>query len=711
MTLRVTGLASGMNIDEIVENLIKAESIPLDKMKQEKTILEWKRDLYREMNTLLLDFRTKLTNMKLTSYYRARTVTSSHEDIVTATAVSGAGKGTYHITNIERLATAASKVSGSLSNTENSGNIKVDPGKSIYTQIKQGVFGDADPSGDHWKIGTVRSQTIVVKDPDNIKLILPEGVSVLHDEEIIKHFTVEVDGRRFNVVRNPEALRENDVYITEDGTLAFSENAEIKENSTIRVQYISDKNVKTINISKDTKEISLGEGVVNSQDETGLVTLDLNGKVYRQKAGANEIYSEDGKLVATIDFTSGKITFTGDEVFMKDLEEAIENAGEKATSAPIKITFQQYFTGFSITTFGEDGEAFKENFLIQGSESLNSIIRRVNNSNAGVTMFYDSFSDKLTLTRNVTGDFNPKTGEGNQDGHEIITEGFLINDVLKFGGAKETGGENAVFTINGLETQRTSNTFTMNGVTFTLKNVTEGQAVSINVNDDYDTLFENIKSFVDQYNEIVEKIEGKLNEPRYRSYKPLTDYERERLTEKQQEKWEEMARSGLLKNDSILSNFISRIRMLIHTPVLQDRLDSQFRTLASIGITTTSDYRTAKLEINETKLRDAIENNSEAIEYLFNGSGNTEGEKGIVHRLYDQVLATMDQLRERAGNAFSVNHQFTIGRQLNDIEDKIGRFEERLLQLEDRYYRQFAAMEKAIQRANSQALYLSQFFL
>ncbi|MFK4997218.1 flagellar filament capping protein FliD [Bacillus sp. N9] len=119
-------------------------------------------------------------------------------------------------------------------------------------------------------------------------------------------------------------------------------------------------------------------------------------------------------------------------------------------------------------------------------------------------MFYDSFSDKMTLTRKETGDFNE--GEGN----EINVSGDFITQILKFDNDpnNETGGTNAIFTINGLPTQRNSNTFDMSGVTITLKQTfteTDG-AVSLAIGNDSNQVFDNIKGFVDQYNELIAEI-------------------------------------------------------------------------------------------------------------------------------------------------------------------------------------------------------------
>ena len=111
-------------------------------------------------------------------------------------------------------------------------------------------------------------------------------------------------------------------------------------------------------------------------------------------------------------------------------------------------------------------------------------------------------------------------------------------------------------------------------------------------------------------------------------------------------------------------------------------------------------------------MKEAINNNPEAVEALFRSGGDSslESEKGIIHRLYESVNGTMDKLKERAGNSFSTNEQFTLGKNLKSVDNQIDRFEDRLKQIEDRYWRQFTAMEKAIQQSNSQSMYMMQQF-
>ena len=58
----------------------------------------------------------------------------------------------------------------------------------------------------------------------------------------------------------------------------------------------------------------------------------------------------------------------------------------------------------------------------------------------------------------------------------------------------------------------------------------------------------------------------------------------------------------------------------------------------------------------------------------------------------------------------SVNNTFTLGSLLDDYENQISAFERKLADIEDRYYRQFTAMEKAISQANSQSAMLMNYF-
>lgn len=111
--VRIGGLASGMDIDTLVSDLMKAERIPLDKLTQKKQLLEWQRDDYRSMNTLLSDFDKYIfDNMSLQKEFLKKTVTSSMPSAVTATANANAGNVNTSIV-VSKLATSTNWISNS----------------------------------------------------------------------------------------------------------------------------------------------------------------------------------------------------------------------------------------------------------------------------------------------------------------------------------------------------------------------------------------------------------------------------------------------------------------------------------------------------------------------------------------------------------------------------------------------------------------------
>ena len=655
---------------------MQVERMPLDKLKQKKQVLEWQRDDYRSINTLLLGFRDKLTQLKLTPNYRARTASTSNDSRVTATATSGASQASYSISSVKQLATAATRV--------NTGKISIDPTKKLGDQQIE-LAGEPDSGGFNWKKGVVQTSSFRISEAGQNKLQLEGGT--LAD---LQASSIKVNGKRLEVVIDgPDGEvvipGKGQVKVDADGLLTFGD--PLEKDSVIKVDYIL--NEKTVKHTSDVplKSWSIGSGLITP------TSVEIGGESY-------QINVADGIAqlgeIGTLNVVTGVITFADEDGL--------------APGTEIAVKFTQDYAAFNIESHTSKGK-INEQFFVTSNDSLTSIIRKVNESDAGVTMLHDSFTGKMTLTRKETGDFNPDDSEGRKA--EIVVGGAFIKNILNFDNdiGKENGGQNAIFTINGLDTERHSNTFEMSGVTFTIKQTftaLESEPITVTIGNDGGQVFDNIKAFVDQYNELIGEISKKLNEERHRSYHPLTDEEREGLSDKQEEKWEEMARSGLIKGDPILSSILTQMRLDMSSSVETGGL---FNQLASIGIKTTANYLDGgKLEINEARLREAIENDPQAVENLFRGTGTTTSDRGVIHKIYDSVNATMTKLQDKAGRATSTNQQFALGRDLLNVDKGIDRFEQKMKTVEDRYWRQFTAMEMAIQRANEQSTYLMQQF-
>ncbi|OEF99518.1 hypothetical protein BHF71_08735 [Vulcanibacillus modesticaldus] len=394
---------------------------------------------------------------------------------------------------------------------------------------------------------------------------------------------------------------------------------------------------------------------------------------------------------------------------------AFDPNGNLVDEAANLVDFNTSYTSFTIQAIQADGTLGSAiSFTIDpNTESLNDVINKINNSNAGVNIFYDQQTGRISMTAKNTGDVSGQP--------EIIITGDFLTKTLGLAsdnvvaGANGNLGKNAKFNINGIDTERPSNTFIINGFEYTLKQVTDdgdsitepGELVTINSTTDTDQIVDTIVKFVDKYNEIIEKINDKLSEERYRDYPPLTDDQKKELSDNEIELWEEKAKSGLLRNDSLLSNGLNQMRTTLYTPV--QGINTKYDQLSEIGITTSSNYLDkGKLIIDENKLRQAIQDDALAVYDLFNkevkdASGNlVYDQSGIARRLRDVIDQTITNVEARAGNSLKTNAQFTIGRNLDRINKDIADFETRLIELEDKYWRQFTEMEKAINRYNSQ---------
>jgi flagellar hook-associated protein 2 len=175
--------------------------------------------------------------------------------------------------------------------------------------------------------------------------------------------------------------------------------------------------------------------------------------------------------------------------------------------------------------------------------------------------------------------------------------------------------------------------------------------------------------------------------------------------------WEEKAKSGTLRSDSLLSSVLDKMRFAWGSPV--KAADSKFDQMTEYGIETGSYFEGGKLYIkDEARLKQAInENPDEVLKFFTNSSQNFE-EQGVARRLYNILSDSMASITTQAGSesSFSKYDQSILAERIRDIEKRIDAREVRLTQLEQRYWRQFTAMESAIQWANAQSAWLAQQF-
>ncbi|MBB6450369.1 flagellar hook-associated protein 2 [Geomicrobium halophilum] len=581
--MRVMGMVSGMDIEQMVTDLMQAERVPRDRYEQEQTFKGWQVEAYRELNTQVSSFDDKVFDNLLTpSSFLSRTGSSSNSDMVSVTSSSGTGHSQYTISGVEQLARAATTHSTDAISVENNG------------------FGASQSLGDidslEWKKGTVQTD-IVRGDGKTTSFSFGEGDDMNREHPMI----VRVDGKTYEIVMD-EDPSEGQVYLEPDEqVLTFTE--PVANGTRVEVEYVDND-------------------------------------------------------------TDGRFMFAG------------------------------------MKTYSNEGGPVRHEDFITEEDSLQNALNTFNNSEIGINAFYDEYTDQVSVSRTETGIFY-QAGEGNS---EMTFEGDFFTDFLKLDNNLDQGALNAEFTVNGMRTERQSNTFSIGNLTVTLEDEFE-QEVMVSSSIHTDLIVENIQEFVDTYNELVEKVHGQLMETRNRDYPPLTDQQRNELSEYEAELWDEQAQRGLLSQDRQLGNFMSQIRLNLYATV--DVEGSDINHLSDLGITTSNDFReNGKLNIDEVKLRSVVEGDPEGAFKLF-----SQAEDGIAQNLRATLSHMGEAISQQAGgsNGRSQPHQFVIGREMNQLEDRMKDFDRRLDEKENRYYRQFSQMEQAIARANEQMGMLMNF--
>lgn len=594
MPMRITGMSSGLDTEKIIKDLMKAERIPLDKLKQKKTAATWSTELYREANTKMASFRTMLNDMRFGTDFKEIKVSSSNEAAVTATSTSGNSNSVNHTLEVISLASNAVKTSGS----------------SVSLQKLEGS-------------GLTSSTTITAGVNDQLNVTL-------------------------NGVRKTITLAAKANY--------------------------SEAELKTELQSKT--DAAFGANKINvNQNASNQLTLTPTGTAGFLPQVTMEAVSGNNGLT-TLGFTD------------KQSYKLNSNA---------QLDTNKFVTPLTFGDFKVNGQTIN----VSSTDKLSDVISRVNNSAAGVTMAYDEITDKITFT-------SKDTGVASQVKLENGSSNFI--SAIQMDTTVVTG-QDARVKIDGVETYRGSNTFTADGVTYTLKQATTSP-VTVNTTYDTDAIFNKIKDFVNKYNDTIELLNKRVKENKFKSYTPLTDDQKIDMSEDDIKLWEEKAKSGLLKNDITLSSTLRSMRSTIIDPV--GSISTNYNSLSKIGIDTVSydinaPSNAGKLVINEEQLRKAINEDANGVVSLFTNQGGTSSTNGIAQQLYDQVNKGIEELITKAGGVGTIVNDTTteLGLQIKNMEDRVDRLEDKLVSKENYYYKMFSAMEQAIEKSNAQMSYLS----
>lgn len=432
--------------------------------------------------------------------------------------------------------------------------------------------------------------------------------------------------------------------------------------------------------------IASGGGVTN---DTAVSSLGLEVGVRRQKlsAGTTELTlkplpnnaptfeDKDGNAISlahTYDAATGKITFDSG-VTIPDGAQVV------------------YEAGYQVRLRNQDGGELQSVFVDENA-TFKDLVTALNGTKTGISAFFDQTSGKISLTRKDTGTASI-----------IEFEGAAAKTLFGLSGL--VTGTDATVNVNGIELTQSSNTFTIDNMTITLKSsFNDGTKVDLSAATDTQKVFDSIKGFVEKYNETIDLMNKKTREERFRSFTPLTQAQRDELSEDEVKKWEEKAMSGMLRGDTILRGSMDTLRSKWSSTTSTTN-DIEMSRLFQIGLSTGADFTNGgKIEIDETKLKAAIDKDPEQVYQLF-----TNAETGLLPQIRDTAGDSRETITRIAGAEGSGPQTHSMGKEMTDIDSRIKRLNDLLIDKENAYYRRFTAMETAMNQANAQGASLSQF--
>lgn len=568
-------------------------------------------------------------------------------------------------------------------------------GKEWFLQVKLGSDGKAE-----FQVGGNASVS-VAENKGNFGLAQPKEKVAISTGSVVtgvNALQVEIGGKNVSVAFNGVS---STYYDSKGQTGNEAILAEYKELKTAAYR-------KSYNLADN--EIVSDEQLEKFTYSNEQAAKDKNAASIKEalKGVAGYTFHFDGTYVTAADSNGNSVDFS-----MTSVEGG--TLGLTKASASNKIS-----SGSTLSDLGFKPEAdgtYKLN--INGTEisldknsTISSMMSAVNKSAAGVTMTYSSLTNSFTLESKEFG------GAGKVEvGDTSLGRSLGLVDDNGTVGASE--GQNAIFEINGQEVYLNDNTYTLDGNTFTFNdNMTIGETYTVNIAKDSTTVKDALKKFVESYNKLIDDVYGYIGKSPAKdddgnTYEPLTNAEKDEMSEDEITKWEEKAKQGVLYNDSTVSTVMSQMRSALYTSVTLD--DGSKFGIYNLGIKTSSEWSEhGKLQIDEDAFDKAFENNEDAIIKLF-----TDSDTGMMKKLNSVIdgavkssgaANTRGTLVRKAGKAdSSVTTDSTIYKEMVKMQDRLKELQDRYDTKEEYWWKVFTNMETAMADLNSQTSYISSY--
>ncbi len=520
------------------------------------------------------------------------------------------------------------------------------------------------------------------------------------------------------------------------------------------VSYLGGKKL-SVSFNGNSKDVS----ILTSEEAAEISandSLDASGKLDAIAAKLNEHMAEAfGSGRVTVTAKDGKFSFgaadgkstlvlsTSDTVLRGNL--GITSGVSNKVNSSTSLWDNKEKLGLNYGSEEELNEAL-QHFEINGTKiegltsksSVSEILSKINSTKgAGIKATYLSQSNQFMLIATETG-AGREIDLGSEDS---VAARLFSGDSMdgkdakleyNYGNGKnfEITSSSNTFNIDGLKVtvngtfgyamDGDGNIKTKDGTAEGEKIVDTSKTVKFTASANVDAATEKVKKFIEDYNELIKTVHGHKTTKPDREYEPLTDDQKDEMTEKEIEKWETKAKAGILYSDSTLRDYSVSLEGVM-TDLLRQGIN--YEDLKSIGVEMSTDsFDGGTLQFNEDKFREAMKEDPGKVSGLIAGDGKT---KGLAQTIQDTITpyATRYQSRnaknggrgsygrlvEQAGTSKLVltTNNNTIYTSLKEMNEKIKNLKSLLKTEQDRYIKQFTSMESSISDLNTQSMYLS----
>lgn len=693
MAMRLSGLMSGMDTETIIEQLVQAKRTKVDTAKKAQTKLSWKQDAWKELNTKLKSLQSKHVGiMRFQSSYSKKTTKVSNTSAVSVITGDGATNGVQSL-RIEQLAKTGYLTGGKIEAAEEGTSLSALSRISDIKGFQAGGTIDLNVGGKTTSIEITEETTI----SDVLSKMKEAGVNASFDAKNSRFFVSAKESgesKDFSLTAGNTA-GSNLLGLLGLDTSLTKISAEYKEYSRL-AGYIGATDEETIANMKSLIQSRVDEEVPGylEQYKTSLANRDAAQKVIDE---ITDKY-QDSPLLSVSEYET-KLAEANDRI--AELEGKDELTDEEMQELDtLKSDVEKY------TAEKMDAEE-----LAKSKEDYNAAQLEMNRI-AGADGYIE-VQENTDEDGNVTYEATATAKLSDEISQEFLEKAKYAKSMVEkadagqvTGSATKITGQDAVLYLNGAKFTNNDNVFEINGLTFTALAETGADEVTVTTQDDVDGIYDMIKSFLKDYNALVNEMDKLYNADSARGYEPLTDDEKEAMSDSEIEKYESKIKDALLRRDSNLSTVNSTLKQVMAAGV---EVNGKTLYLSNFGINTLGYFEAADNEKNAYHIDGDADDESTA--------GNADKLKSMISSDPDTVIqffsqlsknfyAKMDEMSKSVDGYRSYGNFYDDKKMKSDYEDyksKISDLEDKLNDYEDKWYAKFSAMETALAKMQSNA--------